>query len=165
MSIVFVCGDHVVNASILPLLYSDTLLHSWSDGMGCYCLQYTVTPSIDPLHYDIPAVCSWHPATICVATYLTAPRSHFSTRQFSVSHGKDATRLSPHCYYPSLVCPIPRFVSNRAYLGSFGTASWASYEFEWTRGKVTADKERNISRHYTELVCLNARSYRVMHSR
>ncbi|GFW44562.1 transposable element Tcb1 transposase [Trichonephila clavipes] len=40
------------------------------------------------------------------------------------------TRLYPHCYYPSLACPIPRFVSNRAYLGSFGTASWASHEFE-----------------------------------
>ncbi|GFY33644.1 uncharacterized protein TNCV_4593561 [Trichonephila clavipes] len=37
--------------------------------------------------------------------------------------------------------PIPRFVSNRAYLGSFGTASWASYEFEQTRGKVTANME------------------------
>ncbi|GFS51168.1 acyl-coenzyme A synthetase ACSM3, mitochondrial [Trichonephila clavipes] len=32
-----------------------------------------------------------------------------------------STRLSPHCYYPSLACPIPRFVSNRSYLGSFGT--------------------------------------------
>ncbi|GFS96974.1 hypothetical protein TNCV_4178361 [Trichonephila clavipes] len=33
---------------------------------------------------------------------------------------------------------MPRFVSNRAYLGSFGTASWASHEFERPRGKVTA---------------------------
>ncbi|GFX78714.1 HTH_Tnp_Tc3_2 domain-containing protein [Trichonephila clavipes] len=30
MTIVFVCGDPVVNASILPLLYS------WCDGMGCH---------------------------------------------------------------------------------------------------------------------------------
>ncbi|GFW76407.1 transposable element Tcb2 transposase [Trichonephila clavipes] len=29
--------------------------------------------------------------------------------------------------------PIPIFVSNRAYLGSFGTERWASYEFERTR--------------------------------
>ncbi|GFW15379.1 hypothetical protein TNCV_3740831 [Trichonephila clavipes] len=29
-----------------------------------------------------------------------------------------------------LACLIPRFVFNRAYLGSFGTASWASHEFE-----------------------------------
>ncbi|GFT65198.1 transposable element Tcb1 transposase [Trichonephila clavipes] len=35
-----------------------------------------------------------------------------------------------NCYYPSLACPIPIFVSNRAYLGSFMTASWASHEFE-----------------------------------
>ncbi|GFY29314.1 transposable element Tcb1 transposase [Trichonephila clavipes] len=65
---------------------------------------------------------------------------------------------------PSLACPIPRFVSNRAYLGSFGMASWASHEFERTRVKVTANMERNVSRHYTELVCLNARSYRIVHS-
>ncbi|GFY25066.1 transposable element Tcb1 transposase [Trichonephila clavipes] len=31
---------------------------------------------------------------------------------------------------PSLTCPIPRFVSNRAYLRPFGMASWASNEFE-----------------------------------
>ncbi|GFV27214.1 uncharacterized protein TNCV_869441 [Trichonephila clavipes] len=32
-------------------------------------------------------------------------------------------------------------------------------EFERTRGKVTTNMERNVSRHHTELVCLNARSY------
>ncbi|GFT37284.1 uncharacterized protein TNCV_1127141 [Trichonephila clavipes] len=63
--------------------------------------------------------------------------------------------------YPFLVCPIHRFVSNVAYLGSFGTGSWESHEFERTRGKVTANLERNVSRHHTELVCLNARSYRI----
>ncbi|GFV41617.1 transposable element Tcb1 transposase [Trichonephila clavipes] len=62
-------------------------------------------------------------------------------------------------------CPIPRFVSNRAYLGSFGMASWAFHEFELTRSKVTANMERNVSRHHTELVCLNARSHHIMHSR
>ncbi|GFV77702.1 transposable element Tcb2 transposase [Trichonephila clavipes] len=34
---------------------------------------------------------------------------------------------------PSLACPIHRFVSNRAYLGSFRKASLASHEFERTR--------------------------------
>ncbi|GFV04703.1 uncharacterized protein TNCV_4476441 [Trichonephila clavipes] len=58
--------------------------------------------------------------------------------------------------------PIPIFFSNRAYLGSFGTASWAFHEFERTRGKVTANMERNVLRHHTELVCLNARSYRIV---
>ncbi|GFY22803.1 transposable element Tcb1 transposase [Trichonephila clavipes] len=87
-----------------------------------------------------------------------APMNHFSTRQCSAPHGKGVTRLSPHCYYPSLACTIPRFVSNRAYLGSFGMASWASHEFEQTRGKITRNMERNVSRHHTELVCLNARS-------
>ncbi|GFX87815.1 transposable element Tcb2 transposase [Trichonephila clavipes] len=38
----------------------------------------------------------------------------------------------------------------------FGTVSWASHEFERTRGMDTANMERNVSRHHTELVCLNA---------
>ncbi|GFU16207.1 HTH_Tnp_Tc3_2 domain-containing protein [Trichonephila clavipes] len=50
------------------------------------------------------------------------------------------------------------------YLGSFGMENGASHEFERTTGKVTANMERNISRHHTELVCLNARSYRIVHS-
>ncbi|GFX20395.1 transposable element Tcb1 transposase [Trichonephila clavipes] len=84
-----------------------------------------------------------------------APRSHFSAKQCSALHGKGVTRLSPHCYYPSLACLIPRFVYNRAYLESFGTASWTSYEFERTRGTVTTNTEQNVSRHHTELLCLN----------
>ncbi|GFX97045.1 transposable element Tcb1 transposase [Trichonephila clavipes] len=70
------------------------------------------------------------------------PRSHFSTKQFSASHVKNVKRLYPHCYYPSLACPILRFVSNRAYLGLFGMVSWASLEFERTGCKVTANMER-----------------------
>ncbi|GFS54906.1 uncharacterized protein TNCV_3576221 [Trichonephila clavipes] len=42
--------------------------------------------------------------------------------------------------------------------GIFGMANWASYEFERTRCKVTADMEQNVLRHQKELVCLNARS-------
>ncbi|GFX87385.1 uncharacterized protein TNCV_3369541 [Trichonephila clavipes] len=57
-----------------------------------------------------------------VATHATAPRSHFSTRQCSASHGKGITRLSLQCYYSSLACPILKFVSIRAYLGSFGAS-------------------------------------------
>ncbi|GFX12973.1 transposable element Tcb1 transposase [Trichonephila clavipes] len=79
-----------------------------------------------------------------------------STRQCSASNGKGVTKLSPNSYYPSLACPIPIFVSNRAYLGSFGTACWASHEYERTRCKVTSNMERNVSRHHTKLVCLNA---------
>ncbi|GFX84090.1 transposable element Tcb1 transposase [Trichonephila clavipes] len=88
----------------------------------------------------------------------------FSTRHCSASHCKAVTRRSSHCYYPSLACPIPRFVSNRAYLGSFGMAIRAYHEFERTRGKVTANMERNVSRHHTELVCINAQSYHIVHS-
>ncbi|GFX46442.1 transposable element Tcb1 transposase [Trichonephila clavipes] len=101
---------------------------------------------------------------MCCHSCKGSPRSHFSTRQCSASRGKCVTRLPPPCYYPSLAFPIPTFVPNQEYLGSFGTASRASHEFERTRGKVTANRERNISGHHTELVCLNARSYRIVHS-
>ncbi|GFX47735.1 uncharacterized protein TNCV_699891 [Trichonephila clavipes] len=48
------------------------------------------------------------------------PMSHFSTRQCSASHRKGVTRLSLHCYYPSLICLIPRFVSNQAIWDHLG---------------------------------------------
>ncbi|GFW83637.1 uncharacterized protein TNCV_2204861 [Trichonephila clavipes] len=70
-------------------LQQHTHSHSWCDGMGCKCLQYTVTPSIDPWHHYSPVVCPCHPATTCVATHATAPRSHFfQKRQWLASHGK-----------------------------------------------------------------------------
>ncbi|GFX20864.1 transposable element Tcb2 transposase [Trichonephila clavipes] len=50
------------------------------------------------------------------------------------------------------------------YLGSFGTTSWASHEFEQTRGKDTANMKRNVPRHQTKIVFLNARSYHIVHS-
>ncbi|GFU31457.1 transposable element Tcb1 transposase [Trichonephila clavipes] len=160
-----VCGDPVVNASTLSLFTATHHSHSWYDGMGCNCLQYTVTPSIDPWHHDSLAVYPWHPATTCVATHATALMSHFSTRQCSASHRKCDTRLSPYIYYPSLACRIPRSVSNQAYLGLFGTVSRASQEFKQFEDRVTANVIRNVSIIHTELVCLNAQSYRIWYSR
>ncbi|GFV69607.1 transposable element Tcb1 transposase [Trichonephila clavipes] len=84
------------------------------------------------------------------------PEAIFQQNNARASHGKGVIRLSLHGYYPSLACPIPRIVSHRAYMGSFGTMSWASHVFERTRGKVTANTKRNVSRHHTELVCMNA---------
>ncbi|GFT22056.1 uncharacterized protein TNCV_3271181 [Trichonephila clavipes] len=48
--------------------------------------------------------------------------------------------------------------------GIIWVSELGTHEFERTRGAVTANIERNVSRHYTELVCLNARSYRIVHS-
>ncbi|GFT20132.1 uncharacterized protein TNCV_1945671 [Trichonephila clavipes] len=45
---------------------------------------------------------------------------------------------------PFLGLPDPQIFSNRANLGSFMSANWASHEFERTRGKVTANMERDI---------------------
>ncbi|GFX35756.1 hypothetical protein TNCV_745491 [Trichonephila clavipes] len=125
MTIVFVCGDPMVNDLILPLLYSDTPLPQLVLRYGVLCLQYTFTSCIDPLYHDSPAVSTGHPATICVTTHATAPRSHFFNKSML-----GVTWLSLHCYYPSLACSINRLVSNRANMGSFGTMSWASHEHE-----------------------------------
>ncbi|GFU58167.1 uncharacterized protein TNCV_696791 [Trichonephila clavipes] len=58
--------------------------------------------------------------------------------------GKTVTRLSLHCYYPFLDCPIPRFVSDRAYLGSFRTASWASHELEARLQQIWNEMSQDI---------------------
>ncbi|GFT59106.1 uncharacterized protein TNCV_186761 [Trichonephila clavipes] len=62
---------------------------------------------------------------------------------------------------PFLGLPDPQI----CLLGLFGTASWASHELDRSTGKVTANMERNVTRHHTELVYLNARSYLIVHSR
>ncbi|GFV30870.1 transposable element Tcb1 transposase [Trichonephila clavipes] len=80
----------------------------------------------------------------------------FFYKTCSASHVKGVIRLPPDSYYPSLARQISRFVSNRAYLGSFGMSSWASNEFERTRGKIIVNREQIVSRHHTELLCLNA---------
>ncbi|GFX71962.1 retrovirus-related Pol polyprotein from transposon 297 [Trichonephila clavipes] len=69
---------------------------------------------------------------------------------------KDVTRLPPPDYHPSLAYLIPRFVTNRAYLGSFGTANWIAYEFGRTGGAFSTTVERDDLRHHIELACLNA---------
>ncbi|GFW06109.1 transposable element Tcb2 transposase [Trichonephila clavipes] len=59
-----------------------------------------------------------------------------NARPHTASVSQDCLRTAT-----TFACPIPRFVFLRAYLGSFGMASWASHEFERTRGKVTANVE------------------------
>ncbi|GFT38874.1 uncharacterized protein TNCV_1585661 [Trichonephila clavipes] len=66
---------------------------------------------------------------------------------------------------PFLGLPNSQIRLQSSISGIIGTVRWASHELERTRGKVTANTERNVSRHHTELVCLNARSYRIVPSR
>ncbi|GFT58730.1 uncharacterized protein TNCV_1360891 [Trichonephila clavipes] len=73
-------------------------------------------------------------------------------------------KTTSHCYYPSLACPIPRFVSNQAYLGTFRAKSWESQEFERASGKAKANMERNVSRHHTDILRLNEQSCQVIYS-
>ncbi|GFU50049.1 uncharacterized protein TNCV_4933961 [Trichonephila clavipes] len=76
--------------------------------------------------------------------------------------------VSQDCLRTVTTLPWPALspdLSPIGHLGSFGTASWESHKFERTRGKVTANMERNVSRYHIELVGLNAQSYRIVHSR
>ncbi|GFV78203.1 transposable element Tcb1 transposase [Trichonephila clavipes] len=129
---------------------------------GVIAYNNTVTTSIDPWHQDSHRYVHdiMQPHVLSLMQWLAG--AVFQQDNAWASHSKGVTRLSPHCYYHSLANPIPRFVSSRAYLGSFGIASWASHEFERTRGRVTANMERNVLRHHTELVCLTYRSYRIV---
>ncbi|GFV93385.1 transposable element Tcb1 transposase [Trichonephila clavipes] len=159
---------HVRRLSVEPLNPAFVLQRHTVPTAGAMvrgAFAYNTRSCLVLFHDTMTAVCPRHPATTCVVTHSTALSRHFSTRQCSASHGKGVIRLSPNCYYHSLACPIPRFVSNRAHLGSFGTASWASLECERTKGKGTANMKRNVSTHQTQLVYLNARSYRIVHSR
>ncbi|GFU78913.1 uncharacterized protein TNCV_307541 [Trichonephila clavipes] len=125
---IIVCGDPVVNASILPLLYSDPT----AGVMVWIAIAYNTRLPLVLIRGTMTAQRYVHdilqPQVLPLMQRLS--EAFFSTRQFSASHGKGVTRLPPHCYYPSLACRIPRFVSNRAYLASFGTVSWVSHELE-----------------------------------
>ncbi|GFV93091.1 uncharacterized protein TNCV_2551821 [Trichonephila clavipes] len=85
----------------LPLLYSDDRSRSWCDVLGCHCLQYAVSPSIDPWHRDSPALCPWHPATTCVSNHAMAPRSHFQ-QDNAQPH---TTRVSQDCLCSVTILP------------------------------------------------------------
>ncbi|GFV09987.1 transposable element Tcb1 transposase [Trichonephila clavipes] len=56
---------------------------------------------------------SWEPLPLM----QWLPGAIFQQKKCLALHSKGVSRLSPHCYYPSFTSPIPRFASNRAYLG------------------------------------------------
>ena len=128
--------------------------------MGCHCLRYMVTPNIDLWHNDNPAE---HPfsRTRC-NSWQSSQEPFFNKAMLGHIDSKDITRLPPLHYYPSQASSIFRFFTNRVYLGSFEKASWTFYEFCRTRGTFTATVKRDGTEHHTELVCLNARSYRIL---
>ncbi|GFW09238.1 uncharacterized protein TNCV_2101921 [Trichonephila clavipes] len=93
----------------------------------------------------------------------------------------DFTRQGDHntvskLLLPFLGLPDPRFVSSRAYLGSFRLGSWASHEFEQARGKVTANMlaggeltdlslQETITEFFNFLTKLASGAYRPLSSR
>ncbi|PRD26704.1 UNVERIFIED_CONTAM: hypothetical protein NCL1_37418 [Trichonephila clavipes] len=87
-------------------------------------------------------------------TRATAPINHFCTKQYSASRGKGVTRLSLHCYYAFWLARSDMSLISISGIIWDG-ASWASHVFERTTGKVTANLERNVSRH-TKLLWFNA---------
>ncbi|GFV32530.1 transposable element Tcb1 transposase [Trichonephila clavipes] len=112
-----------------------------------FALQRHITSTADVIVWGVIAYNTWSPLVLIRGTMIAQRYVHdilqphvlplmqilpgaILTKQCSTSHSKGVTRLYPHCYSPSLARPNPGFVSNRAYLRSFGTASWASHEFE-----------------------------------
>ncbi|GFU66152.1 uncharacterized protein TNCV_2858251 [Trichonephila clavipes] len=89
------------------------------------------------------------------------PRRHFSTGQCSASNVKGVTRLSPHCYYPSLACPIPDLSPIEHIWNHLGRR----VGHPTSLNELTANMERNVSTPHAELVCLNTQSHRIVHSR
>ncbi|GFV64519.1 uncharacterized protein TNCV_1042931 [Trichonephila clavipes] len=85
--------------------------------------------------------------------------------QRTPTHIKDATRLPPPHYHPSLACLISRFVSNGAFRGSFGVSNSTAYEFGRIRGAFTTNVQRHFPEYHTEIVLILARSYRIVHLR
>ncbi|GFV70016.1 transposable element Tcb1 transposase [Trichonephila clavipes] len=131
--------------------------------MGSQCLQYTIIPIIDPCTMTVQRYIHdfLQPHVLPLIQRLSgAIFQQDNDRLRTARVAQDRLRTVNH----SLACPIIRFVSNPAYLGPFGTVSWTSHEFERIRCKVTENMERNVSIHHTELVCLNARSHRIVHS-
>ncbi|GFY24400.1 uncharacterized protein TNCV_1014481 [Trichonephila clavipes] len=66
---------------------------------------------------------------------------------------------------PFLGLPDPQICLQSSVSGIIWDGELGILKFERTRGKVTANMERNVSIHHTELVYLNVRSYRIVHSR
>ncbi|GFX69127.1 transposable element Tcb1 transposase [Trichonephila clavipes] len=161
MTIVFVCEDPVVKPQSCFCFTVTHLSHSWCDSMGV--IVYNTWAPLVLLRGTMPAQPYVHdnlqPHVLPLMQRLPGAIFQQDTAR---SIRPECHKAVPHFYYPSLTCSIPRFVSNRACIGSFGTTSWVLHGFEKNSGKVRADMERNVSRHYTELVSLNARSYRIV---
>ncbi|GFV28146.1 transposable element Tcb1 transposase [Trichonephila clavipes] len=144
-----------------------------------FTLQRHTAPTAGVMVWSAIAYNTWSPlvlirGTSCMSlascNHMCCHSCNGSQEPFFNKTMLDLTRQGCHktvsaLSLPFLGLPDPQFVSNRAYMGSLGMASWASHEFELTRCKVTANMERNVSRHPTELACFNARSYRIAHSR
>ncbi|GFV87455.1 transposable element Tcb1 transposase [Trichonephila clavipes] len=75
-------------------------------------------------------------------------------------HGEGITRFISALLLPSLALAVPCQICLQSSIpgSTIGVASCASNEFERTRGKVTANMERNVSRHHMNL-------YSIEHSR
>ncbi|GFU47342.1 transposable element Tcb2 transposase [Trichonephila clavipes] len=115
-----------------------------------FAVQQHTTPTTSVIVWDFIAYTTWSPL-ILIHNTMAAQR-HAS---------KSFTELSPPHFNLFLVCLIPRFVTDREYLGSFRTASRTAYEFFQIRGAFTATVEQDVAKHHTRLVCPNAQSYHI----
>ncbi|GFW19680.1 transposable element Tcb2 transposase [Trichonephila clavipes] len=111
MTIVFLCGDSVVNASIMHLLYSDTPLLQLVMVWGA--ISYNTRSPLILIRGTMTAQRYVHdilqPHVLPLIQRLPGA---FFLQDNARLHTARVSQDSPHCYYPSLACPIPIFVSN-----------------------------------------------------
>ncbi|PRD25954.1 UNVERIFIED_CONTAM: Transposable element Tcb2 transposase [Trichonephila clavipes] len=132
-----------------------------------FALQRHTAPTAGVMVWSVIAYNTWSPLVLILGTMTAQWYAHDILQPhvlpliqwipgaiFQQDNARSHTaRVSQDCLRPVTTLPWHvRFPDlSPMDLGSFGTASWASHEFERTRGKVTANMERNITRHHTEL--------------
>ncbi|GFT26653.1 uncharacterized protein TNCV_3604581 [Trichonephila clavipes] len=82
----------------------------------------------------------------CVRDILQSHRMSLMARHKGTIFQQNNAR--PH-FHLSLRCSVPRFITHRAYLRIFMTASWSAYEFVRIIGVVATTVERDVAGHPT----------------
>ncbi|GFV96464.1 uncharacterized protein TNCV_2943971 [Trichonephila clavipes] len=146
MTIVFVCGDPVVKASILPLLYSDTPLHSWCEGMGFHC--YNTRPSLVLIRDTMQA---WRYVHDILQPHVLPLMQRFQGQFFDKSIFISFIRQGCHKTVSALLLHFIGLLEPQICLqSSISVIIWdgelSISRVERTRGKVTVNLELKISR-------------------
>ncbi|GFV81479.1 transposable element Tcb1 transposase [Trichonephila clavipes] len=159
MTIVFVCGDAVALNPAFALQRHTAP----TAGVRVWCaIAYSTRSPLVMIRGTMTA--EWYPSgttSTCVAPHATVPRSHFSTRHYSASHSKGVSGLNT---VTTLSCPVrlPDLSPIEHICDHLGGRVGNSTSLNELEARL--QQIWNEMSHHTELVFLNAQSYRIMHS-